>query len=97
MKVTVNRDEEVYRQNTVTAARRGVTVTSILESALLRYLEDLDRPAVIDRTFVLPTVDGRGGLLPGVDLANGAELHRLLEFDIQEGQLPGPPVAHPFE
>lgn len=87
MKATVNLDDQLYRHVKVTAAQRGVTVTSIFDAALRRYLADLDRPSAIAVEFSFPTVDGQGGLMPGVDLADGAELQRLSDLDTPPGRL----------
>ena len=89
MKATVNLDDRLYRRVKVTAAERGVTVTSIFEAALRRYLDGTASTAASLATpaYVLPVVDGSGGLLPGVDLANGAETTAIMDADYRPEQL----------
>jgi hypothetical protein len=84
MKATVNLDDRLYRRVKIKAAEDGVTVTSIFESALLRYLDGKDSGSespVSAPAFELPVLKAAGGLLPGVDVTNGAELRRLMEQD----------------
>ena len=79
MKATVNLDDRLYRKVKIKAAQDGVTVTSIFEAALERFLAE---PTVTGQSrFELPVLKGKGGLMPGVDLTHGETLYRILEQD----------------
>lgn len=80
MKATVNLDDRLYRKVKIKAAEDGVTVTSIFEAALERFLAD--SITTIESRFELPLLDGKGGLMPGVDLTHGETLYRILEQDV---------------
>ena len=84
MKATVNLDDRLYRRVKIRAAEDGVTVTSIFERALQRYLDGLAPGADVPTerpSFELPLLAGEGGLMPGVDLTNSADLQRLADLD----------------
>jgi hypothetical protein len=79
MKATVNLDDRLYRKVKIKAAQDGVTVTSIFEAALERFLAE---PTSTGKSrFELPLLKGKGGLMPGVDLTHGETLYRILEQD----------------
>lgn len=87
MKATVNLDDRLYRRVKVAAAENGVTVTSIFEAALRRYLDEpAGMPGRDQSRFEIPVLDGAGGLIAGVDLANGDELARIMDLDVAPGQ-----------
>lgn len=84
MKATVNLDDRLYRRVKIKAAEEGVTVTSIFEAALRRYLNGRERGADALNSsprFEVPVINGSGGLMPGVDLSDSAELQRLLDAE----------------
>ena len=84
MKATVNLEDRLYRRVKIKAAEDGVTVTSIFEVALQRYLDGVvnDRDALAEPPqFEIPVLHGSGGLLPGVDLSNSAQLQQLMDSD----------------
>ena len=89
MKATVNLDDALYRQVKIKAAEDGVTVTSIFERALQRYLSlGIETPGIQDSPgFDIPTLDGTGGLMPGIDLNDSAELQRVSDSDLKLEQL----------
>jgi hypothetical protein len=79
MKATVNLDDLLYRKVKIKAAQDGVTVTSIFEAALERFLAE---PTSTGKSrFELPLLEGKGGLMPGVDLTHGETLYRIWEQD----------------
>ena len=80
MKATVNLDDRLYRKVKIKAAQDGVTVTSIFEAALERFLAESTSTG--ESRFELPLLEGKGGLMPGVDLTHGETLYRILESDI---------------
>lgn len=59
------------------AARTGRTLTSLFEDALRTFLA-LEKRSGRGRRGSLPTFDG-GGIQPGVDLDNSADLLDLME------------------
>ena len=84
MKATVNLDDRLYRKVKIKAAQDGVTVTSIFEAALERFLAEPTSTGT--SRFELPLLKGKGGLMPGVDLTHGETLYRILEQDTPLGQ-----------
>ena len=84
MKATVNLDDRLYRRVKIKAAQDGVTVTSIFEAALERFLAE--PTATGQSRFELPVLKGKGGLMPGVDLTHGETLYRILEQDTPPDQ-----------
>jgi hypothetical protein len=77
VRTTVRLDGQLYRDVKVQAAARGVSVTSILESALRQWLESAAQPA--SPPPPLPAF-GRGGLQPDVPpLHDSAALQDLLD------------------
>jgi hypothetical protein len=73
MRTTVRLDDALLERARQEAARRGVTLTSLIEQglrlALRRPLKRSERPAV-----TLPECHAGGGTLPGVDLDDSAAL-----------------------
>jgi len=78
MRTTVRLNEELLTAAKAHAARTGRTLTAILEDAL-RALLILESRKKTETVPELPTYGG-GGVLPGVDLDNSADL-----LDIMEG------------
>ena len=77
MKTTLNIDEAVMRQLREEAARRGTTMSSLVEAGLRRVLANSGPSAGIPDTLPpLPTWKS-GGVR--VDIANRDELYRLLD------------------
>ena len=89
MKATVNLNDHLYRRIKIRAAEDGVTVTSIFEIALSRYLAEVGGPPVEQprQRFEIPVLEGSGGLIAGVDLNNGRQLQELLDADSPLQQL----------
>ena len=77
MKTTLNIDKTVMRQLKEEAARRGTTMSALVEAGLRRVLA---APSLLkgepDTSRQLPTWDS-GGLR--VDVANREELYRILD------------------
>lgn len=74
MRTTLNIDDALYTRAKVEAARRGETVTSVIEGALRQVL--LVEPEFSPRDFPVSTKSG--GLRPGVDLDDAAMMYSLL-------------------
>lgn len=73
MKSTFNIDDHVFRQLKIEAARRGQTMTELLEAALRRFLESETERKPLPP---LPTFDGGGHL---IDIANRESLYEVLD------------------
>lgn len=78
MRTTVRLDEGLLRAVKQYAVGADRTVTSVLEEALRRLLADVDRQPPRPRS-ALPVSTAGGGLLPGVDLDDGAALAELMD------------------
>jgi hypothetical protein len=78
MRTTVRLDGVLLERARQEADRRGVTLTSLIEQGLQlvlrRPLKRSDRPAA-----VLPECRAGGGILPGVELDDGAALLDRME------------------
>ena len=78
MRTTLRVDDELLRQAKSHAARQGRSLTSVFEEALRRLLFESARRE--QRTQVeLPVSAASGGVLPGVDLDDGAALLDAME------------------
>ena len=77
MRTTVRLDDQLLTAAKEHAARTGRTLTALLEDALRTFLALESRPKK-RRPLRLPTF-GDGGLQPGVDLDNTADLLDLME------------------
>ncbi len=78
MRTTVRLDEALMERARQEAARRGITLTSLIEQGLrLALRRPLNRPqhAVVS----LPECHAGGGVLPGVDLNDSAGLLERME------------------
>ena len=78
MRTTVRMEDELLRRAKELAARRETTLTAILEEALREWLDRQSRPRGRPRVD-LPVSRSRGGLLPGVDLNDTADLLDRME------------------
>ncbi|MCI0588899.1 MAG: ribbon-helix-helix domain-containing protein [Planctomycetes bacterium] len=77
MRTTVRLDPELLAAANVHAAKTGRTLAALLEDALRAFLtRERRRRAKVVRS--LPTW-GKGGVLPGIDLDNGADLLAVVE------------------
>jgi len=77
MRTTIRLDDSLLAAAKAQAARRGTTLTAVIEEALRESLATRRRPA--HAPIELPTFDGR--LRPGVDLDDSAALLELMEAD----------------
>ena len=79
MRTTLNIDDDLYREVKATAARRGCSVTSLVEESLrVALARHLDRGEVRPLRVSKQT----GGTLPGVDLHDNSAMVDLMD----EGQ-----------
>ena len=72
--------DHLLRRAKQIAARRGTTLTAILEEALREWLDRQRRARNSTRTR-LPVSRSSGGLLPGVDLDDSADLLDRMDGD----------------
>jgi hypothetical protein len=77
MRTTVNLDDRLLGEAKVRAAATHRTLTATIEDALRLALHTLP-PKVARRRLVIPP-SGEGGLLPGVDLDDTADLLDRME------------------
>ena len=78
MKTTLLLDDEVHRQAKQASARLGIPLTRFIEEAIrLKISTDAARRA--EPICKLPIDTSNGGLRPGVDLDNTAELLDTLD------------------
>ena len=79
MKTTLNIDDTVMQRLREEAARRGTTMSALVEAGLRRMLDDA--PAHDDEGDALPPLPSWpcGGTL--VDVSNREELYRAMEED----------------
>jgi hypothetical protein len=79
MRTTVRLDDGLLEQAKREAARRRETLTSLIDQGLRLVLAQ--KPKAARRRVALPECCAGGGVLPGVDLHDGARL-----LDITEGR-----------
>jgi Ribbon-helix-helix protein, copG family len=77
MRTTVRLSDDLLAAAKAHAARTGRTLTALLEDAIRAHLA-LERRARPTRLPTLPAY-GKGGVLPGVDLDNSADLLDLMD------------------
>ncbi|MEN8377014.1 MAG: CopG family transcriptional regulator [Gemmatimonadota bacterium] len=77
MRTTIRLPDDLLKAAKVHAARSGRTLTSLIEEALRAALASQPAGRVAE-PVALPTY-GRGGLVPGVDLDDGAALLEVME------------------
>ena len=77
MRTTIRIDEQLLKEAKQLAARRGKSLTSIIEDALRESLARQHEAGQRERVRLV-TFSGKG-LLPGVDLDDSAALLDLLE------------------
>jgi hypothetical protein len=80
MRTTVRLDDELLRETKSVAARRGATLTSVLEEALREWLAR-HRRGRRDSCDELPISEAGGGVRAGIDLDDSAGLLEKMEQD----------------
>jgi hypothetical protein len=78
MRTTIRLDDNLLRQAKIEAARRGETLTGLIERGL-RLVLARPRPSRPRQRITLPVCTAGGGTLPGVDLNDSAALLDLME------------------
>jgi len=80
MRTTIRLDDDLHRSAKALAARRGITLTRLLNDTLREELRRNEAPPARER-IELPT-SGHGGVHPGVNLDSWAQLlERMEEHD----------------
>jgi hypothetical protein len=77
MRTTIRLNDALLDQAKREAARRGETLTALIEEGLRLALIRAQKPAK-RRRVEIPTSNTSGGLLPGVDLNDSAALLDLM-------------------
>lgn len=80
MRTTIRLKDRLLVELKRYAVDRGTSMTAVIEDALRELFARRQRVAKA-KTVKLPTYNGRGGLMPGVDLDNNAAL-----LDIMDGR-----------
>jgi hypothetical protein len=78
MRTTILLKDELFTQAKKEAARRGCTLTALIEQSLRLALVRTRKPAV-RRNVSIPVCRQGGGTLPGVDLDDSADLLDRME------------------
>jgi hypothetical protein len=78
MRTTIRLSESLMRDAKAEAARRGETVTALIERGLRLVLASAGKPSKRSK-IVLPVSKAIGGVRPGVDLDNSAALLDILD------------------
>ena len=79
MRITVRLDYALIEQAKREAARRGETLTALIEQGLRLVLAQSRPQKRRKRSVVLPTCRAGGGLLPGIDLNDSAASLDIME------------------
>lgn len=79
MRTTVRLDEGLLEKAKKEAARRGETLTSLIEKGLRLVLVSPRKRLHPRRAVRLPVCKQGGGTLPGVDITNSADLMDRME------------------
>ena len=78
MRTTIRLDDQLLTEAKQHAVKRGCTLTAVMEDALRTFLA-MSQQSATGQKLKLPTFHG-GGLRPGIDLDNTADL-----LDIMDG------------
>ena len=79
-RTTIRLNEHLLIQTKEFAARQQRTVTAVIEDALRAHLAAANQPETKRRRVKLPVSKQAGGLRPGVDLDNRAQLWDLARW-----------------
>lgn len=82
MRTTIRLDDDLLHDAKRFAAESGRTLTALIEDALRELLARHERPKAQPRFKVKPLK--MGGLRPGIDLNNSAELLDIMEANDED-------------
>jgi hypothetical protein len=86
MRTTLLLDDEVHRQAKQASARLGIPLTRFIEEAI-RLRISTEAALRAEPVRKLPVCRSKGGLQPGIDLDNAAELLNILDQATEPTQL----------
>ena len=72
MRTTVRLKDELLERARREAARRGITLTAMIEQSLLAFMRKPAQRAPLRQQVTLPVCRAGGGTQPGVDIADSA-------------------------
>jgi hypothetical protein len=72
MRTTVRLSDELLERARREAARRGITLTAMIEQSLLAFMRKPAQRAPLRQRVTLPICRAGGGTQPGVDVADSA-------------------------
>ena len=78
MTTTVRLNDALLEQAKAEAKRRGTTVTALIDQGLRLVLAEANKPEPRKRVE-LPVSKHRGGLRPGIDISNWAQLEDIMD------------------
>lgn len=77
MRTTLNLHHEALELSRARARQEGKTLGEVVSEAVFSAFRD--RPTQVESARFDPPVSGQGGLMPGIDLDNTAELMDQIE------------------
>lgn len=72
MRTTVRLKDELLERARREAARRGITLTAMIEQSLLSFMRKPSHKTPLRQRVELPICHASGGTQPGVDIADSA-------------------------
>ena len=72
MRTTVRLNNELHKRARREAARRGITLTAMIEQSLLAFMRKPPQKAPIRQRVTLPVCRGGGGTQRGADVSDSA-------------------------
>ncbi|MBI5948632.1 MAG: hypothetical protein HY875_10895 [Chloroflexi bacterium] len=79
MRTTLNLDDDLVIEAKLLAVRTRRTLTAVIEEALRKSLAEPAPAEKARAAYELPVSTARGGLLPGVNLADNSALLEIME------------------
>lgn len=81
-RTTLRLDDELLRKSKAVAARRGITLTRLVEESLREKLEKNHEAGRTRRRVELPIFEGGGWVRPGIDINDSKALSDLLDQEV---------------
>lgn len=78
MRTTLVLDDAVYREAKAAAAKRGASVSSVIEEAL-RLLLSLNEPSAPEADWTLPVSTEASWVRPGIDVNDNRALRAFMD------------------
>lgn len=80
MRTTIRMNDELLRRAKKLAAQEGRTLTSIIEEGVATVVNSRQNPQKAE-DFRLPVSKKGGGVWPGIDINNSAQLYEIMDRD----------------